>query len=185
MSRLPLVLFVLLLGLCGVVGWLAIQEPAVNQAGLAHPDHPAMALGADGAARHQGVLGVGLLFASLIVAFFVSLLFFGLRRAGEPVPGKVLILTVGGLFLGAFVALFVTYSRYLESPDPEALALGFPPPTAWMLYGVWGIPLLFIAIYVTRFKEWVYGAGDETEYQNLLERVRRARTGTTAKPEGR
>jgi hypothetical protein len=184
-SRLPLVLFVLLLGLCGVVGWLATQEPAVNQAGVAHPDHPAMALGADGAARHREVLGAGFAFAALTVALFVGLLFFGLRRPGEPVPGKALILTGGTLFLGAFVALFVTYSRYLEDADPEALVLGFPPPTAWMLYGVWGVPLLFIAFYVTRYKEWVFGAGDEVAYQDLLERVRRARTGTTPKSDGR
>jgi hypothetical protein len=181
---LPIVLFVLLLGLCGVVGWLATQEPAANQAGIAHPDHPAMALGADGAARHEGLLGVGFVFAALIVALFVGLLFFGLRRPREPVPGKGLILGAGALFLGAFGALFVTYSHYIKNPDPAALLLGFPPPTAWMLFGVWGIPVLFIAFYYTRYNEWVFGAGDEAAYRNLLERVRRERTGTTAKSDG-
>jgi hypothetical protein len=183
LKRLPIVLFVILLGMCGVVLWLAVQEPAVNQAGIAHPDHPAMALGADGAARHDDLLGVGFLFAALIVAFFVGLLFFALQRRGEPTPGKGTILVSGAVFLGAFVALFLTYSRYLRAPDPERLFLGFPPPTAWMLYGVWGIPVVFVLIYVIRFNEWVFGAGEETEYEKLLERVRRARTGTTARPE--
>lgn len=180
MKRLPVVLFVLLLGMCAVVVWLAFQEPAVNQAGIAHPDHPAMALGADGAARHENVLAVGFVFAALIVAFFVGLLFFALQRRGEPIPGKTLILTSAAVFLGVFVALFVTYSHYLESPEPDRLFLGFPPPTAWMLYGVWGVPVVFILIYITRFNEWVFGAAEETEYEKLLERVRRARTGTTA-----
>ena len=179
MKRLPIVLFVILLAMCGVVGWLAFQEPAANQAGIAHPDHPAMALGADGVARHQGLLGVGFLFAFLIVAFFIGLLFFGLQRRGEAVRGWAPILAVAVLFVGVFVALFVTYARYMESPDPQRLFLGFPPPTAWMLYGVWGVPLLFIVLYVIRFNEWVFGASEETAYQDLLESVRRKRTGTT------
>lgn len=185
MNRLPIVLFALLLGLCGVVTWLAFQEPAANQVGLAHPDQPAMALGADGAARHQGLLGLGFVFAALIVVFFVALLFFGLARPREPVRGKVLISVAGALFLGAFVALFVSYSSYMESPDPQKLVLGFPPPTAWMLFGVWGIPLVFISFYVARFNEWVFGAADAKEWEELLERVRRERTKTTARPQGR
>lgn len=182
MKRLPLLLFVILLGMCAVVGWLALQEPAVNQAGIAHPDHPAMALGADGGARHHGLLGVGFTFAALIVACFVGLLFFALQRRGEPTPGRGAILLAAALYLGVFVALFATYARYLERPG--ALVLGFPPPTAWMLYGVFGIPLLFILIYVVRFNEWVFGAAEETEYEKLLERVRRARTGTSPAPLG-
>ncbi|HVS62853.1 MAG TPA: hypothetical protein VMT85_05015 [Thermoanaerobaculia bacterium] len=180
MKRLPFLLFVILLAMCGVVGWLAFQEPAFNQAGIAHPEHPAMALGADGEARHRDVLGVGFAFAVLIVVFFVGLLFFALHRRGEAVPGKGTILFAAVLFLGAFVALFWTYSRFMEAPGAGGLFLGFPVPTAWMLYGVWGIPLLFILIYVARFNEWVFGAAEETEYTKLLERVRRARTGTQA-----
>ena len=48
------------------------------------------------------------------------------------------------------VAMFLTYRGYLGDADP-AIVLGFPVPTAFVVYGLWAFPYLFAAIFVAIF----------------------------------
>jgi hypothetical protein len=165
--RVTRLLLVVLLLLCGVVAALFLREEALHARGVVHPDHGAMMLGADGESRHRPVLVLGWAFAALQVLFFVGLLWLALRRGDGPVRGRVALLACGAVYLLAFTLLFRSYSAFAGG-EPVELFLGFPRPTAWMLLGVWGAPLLFLLLYVLRFDALVWDAASRQRFERLL-----------------
>jgi hypothetical protein len=160
-----LLLAVLLL-LCGVVGALFLHEEAPHSRGIAHPEHGAMMLGADGESRHGALLGLGWAFATLQVVLFVGLLGLALRRGGR-VPMRGALLAGGALHVLAFTMMFRSYEAFARG-EPVELFLGFPPPTAWMLLGVWGAPIFFLLLYVLRFRTLIWDAESRERFERLV-----------------
>ena len=46
--------------------------------------------------------------------------------------------------------------------------LGFPLPTAVMLYGIWGVPLIFVLFFVIRFDQWILKPEELERFETLL-----------------
>ena len=74
----------------------------------------------------------------------------------------------------AFVLLFVSYRGQAVAGADVPTVLGFPPATAWMLYGVWWTPLALVALYVWRFDDWVYGDWEQARFAELVAAARQA-----------
>lgn len=168
MRQLPLVLLVFLLILCGVVCLLALRDAPANASGLTHPEYATMMQGADGVARHGGLLWAGWLFGAVIIAFFVGLMLLGLGAQATRARGFLL---VGGVIVVAtFTGVVATYRHYMREPTRalDHLFLGVPPPTAWMLYGIWFIPALFIILYIWKFHDWVWTPEKSAAFAQLM-----------------
>ena len=173
------VLFVLLVGMCALVVLAGLVEEVPSQRGLAHPEFPTMALGGAPEARHGSVLWLGWAFGAIAIAIFQTLIDWSLRRdggAGRPEARRAFF--AGGLVLqGVFLALVLSYRGFMEDPLGRGLVLGFPAPTAWMMYGIWGVPLILVALYVWRFDSWIWSAGDEEEFHRLVKAYGDRRSG--------
>jgi hypothetical protein len=179
--KLEHVLLLILLALLVVVGVFATLEEPVHGQGLPHPDHVAMAIGGDATSRTLPILGLGLVFALLQVSLFGGLLLLGLRRAEEPLFPRYLPVLGGlALLMAAFVFLFNSYRSFAVDPEASAIFLGFPAPSAWMLFGVWWTPLALVLLYMLRFDRWVYGDQEKAAFAALLERARGAETAAAA-----
>ena len=50
--------------------------------------------------------------------------------------------------------------------------LGFPAPTAWMLFALWPLPVLIAALYTLGFDRWVATPQDLAELEDRLARLR-------------
>ena len=164
------VLFVLLVGMCALVVVAGLLDEVPSQRGLAHPDYPTMAMGGAPAARHGSVLWLGWAFGAMSIAIFQGLIDWSLRRggtSGRPQARRAFL--AGGLGLQAvFLALVVSYRAFMADPLGAGLVLGFPVPSAWMMYGVWGAPLILVLLYVWRFEAWIWSAADEEEFHRLV-----------------
>ena len=169
-------LLVLLLGmLAAVAAAFFIAEPYEDTPegriylghGVDHPTYETMLAGGDGAARHGAILWAGLAFGLLQVAFFVALLAFGARKHGSTGPFRTPLAVGFVLFAAIFVAMFVSYGGYLQSDDPEQL-FAFPYPTAWMIYGIWGFPLVFMFLYMLFFDRWTFTEEDAARFRELV-----------------
>ena len=164
------VLFVLLVGMCALVVLAGLLEEVPSQRGLPHPDYPTMALGGAPEARHGSVLWLGWAFGAMGIAIFQGLLDWSLRRgggSGRPEARRAFL--AGGLCLQAvFLALILSYRGFMEDPLGAGIVLGFPTPSAWMMYGVWGAPVILVLLYVWRFDSWIWSAGDEEEFHRLV-----------------
>lgn len=153
--RLPAVLFALLLAMALILAYFlfGVAESDVGH-GFTHPEFATMQRGGDGATRAEGVLLGGAVLGALQLVFFVLLLAFGAggrRRGGF--EERVL---AGGavVFLATWLLLVLTYRSYAHAAG-GAIALSFPIPTSWMLFGVGFAPGIFILLYMTRFRSWI------------------------------
>lgn len=177
-SRLPVVLFGLLLALCLTLVLAIAVEPAasgngpgpdgsgeaVSATGATHPRFPSMDHGGSGSRRHGPVLILAWVFGVLQIALVVGCLVLGVRR-GRVRAG----LAAGGLVLVLIVTMMaVSYGGYLD--DPHAAFLALPVPTAWFLYGFWPAQFLVVALYVLLFDREIVTRRDLERFREILAR---------------
>ncbi len=135
--------------------------------GFTHPKFATMQSGGSGAARHEPILWFGWAFGMLQIAFFMLLVAYGGQKGGRLGPLKIPILVGGILYAATFTAMVYTYQSYmLESSHRMFLSL--PVPTAWMIYGVWPAPLVFMFLYMFTFDSWTFRAEDLTRFEEIL-----------------
>ena len=77
------------------------------------------------------------------------------------------------LILSSLVYLTVYSLTYLSdvnyvASDHTSFVLGWPVPTAWMIYAMWAAPLLFMFIYVFKFRDWILTEEDENRFSELV-----------------
>jgi|GEM_PF-1450665 hypothetical protein len=162
--RLILALLLVLLLLFGIA--CLVPEPELGH-GASHDtiDGP-MLKGGDGS-RHLDIYWIGVCLALVEVLLFVTLLSFGLR----PVPGKLPRLAAAGVvFAATMIAMLATYWNSIpaSSGEPPSIVLGLPVPTAWMIYGLGLVPLIFAFFYISKFDSWVLSPEDEQRLADLV-----------------
>lgn len=180
--RLDLLLFATVLGMCAVlVGAYLIPERPVEDVvqadgtvaqvvrghGVPNPAVGTMLAGGEGAARYENVWWLGLAFGLLQVVFFVGALAFGANKKSGLGPLKVPFIVGGIAYAAVFTAMVLAHRSYAAS-DTHSLFLGFPIPTAWMMYGVWLVPLVFMFAYLFLFDSWIYTEEDRNRFERLL-----------------
>ncbi len=165
------------------LGTLLIPETA-GELGAAHPDFAGMRHGGSGLERHAVVLWAGWAFGGVGIVFYVALMAFGTRRgAARRASTRWLVFGLCA-FLAAWTGLVVAYRTYLLE-GPGRLFLGFPLPTAIMLYLLFPASLILTAVYVGGFRRWVLSEDDEAAYDRLLAETRGRRSGITAEEPGK
>ncbi len=173
--RIPVAIFAILVALCAatLVLW-TIDEPPDSR-GTDHPVHETMRQGGGGE-RHDSVLALGLLFGLLSILLFVALMALGLRRRGRLPTGSRRALWSGlALYALVFALLVLSYRGYAEPGADRDLVGSFPRPTAWMLYVLWPVPLLFTLLYAWNFDRWVISENEVAEFERLAANAKRER----------
>jgi len=180
----PWFIFITLLAICVVVGisFLVPQVPnenvvleggstqlVIKSHGYEHDKYPTMFQGGPGAERHATTIWVGWVFAMLSILFFVGCTLLGAERHGKLGPFKVPIMIGTVLYAAIFTAVIVSYYAYMNE-DTHSLFLSFPKPTAWMLFGVWPIPVYFVVLYYLFFDRWHFTAEDEQRFEEIVAR---------------
>ena len=172
MMRIHTFLFCLLVAMCLVVGTVLLIAEKADSHGVAHDKFPAtMQQGGSGAERHEHLRVLGWALATLQVVFMVTCLTLGVVKRRER-RGPFLV--VGSLFVLLFTLLMIADAAYARG-ESEQLVLSFPLPTALMLYGVYGIPVLFMLVYMVKFDSWILTPEDIERYRKLVKEKREAR----------
>ncbi len=139
--------------------------------GFTHPEVATMERGGEGYARAEGVLELGWAFGLAQVLFFTGLLALGARRP-DGLRGLGPGLLAGGVVYAViWTALVLTYRTYALSSDP-ALFLGFPMPTAIMLFALYAVPGIFMVLYVVGFERWIASPSDLAALERRLAELR-------------
>jgi len=147
--------------------WTA--QPQVRP--IDHPEFAGMQQSGMDAEPDTGLLWIGWSFGALQIAFFAAMLALGARsRRGLRGLGVPLI-AASLIYLAVWSALVFTYHSQVSAEEP-ALFLGFPTPTAWMLFAIWPCPLLFTLYYVVGFDRWIATPQDLAELDQTLARLR-------------
>ncbi len=173
--RIPVAIFAVLVALCAVVLVLALLEEHPDSRGIDHPDFQTMRQGG-GTDRHDSILVWGWLYGTLAIVLFVGLMALGLRRAGKLPAGSAPALVAGlVLFVAVFAMLVLSYRAYIAPGAERTLFWSFPRPSAWMLYALWPVPVVFAVLYMRYFDRWVLSDEDMAGFERLVARSRRDR----------
>jgi hypothetical protein len=181
--KLPYLLFAILLAMWAVIATTFVigETPSVEMIseqtgeasriqlghGFTHPKFATMQSSGNGAARHERILWFGWAFGILQIAFFVTLVVYGGQKNGRLGPLKVPILVGGLLYAATFTAMVYAYQGYMLE-QTHAMFLSLPVPTAWMIYGVWPVPLVFMFLYMFTFDAWIFREEDLTRFEEIL-----------------
>ena len=164
---------VLLLVLAVGIAWFVPEPEGVS--GYAHDDFASMRQGGSGAARHSGLLAVGWAFGVLTILNFVLLVGFGGRR-GDRLGSFAWPLVIAFiLYAAAFSWIIVAYREYMIDPSGP-LILGFPLPSAIMLYVLYPVSVILNVYFAVGFRRWVLTEEDEARYHALVARRRAQQT---------
>ncbi len=171
--KLDKLVFGVVIAMCAVV--VALTLVPEGGGAVVHPEFSTMRHSGDGIDRHPLQLVVGWLFGVLMIVLFVALIAFGarqderLRGLGRP------LLYAGAAYVGVWSWLVVAYHEYLTEPLAPVF-LGFPEPTAVMIYVLWPVSTVFNLYFVFGFRRWVLSDDDLAKYRRLVAE-RQAREG--------
>ena len=168
----PWLLIGVLLAMCLVIGAAAVLERNQPSVSGQHPKYKEMQHTQPQTERRPHVVWLGVTFGVLEITFFVCCLAFGIRRADRLGGRKWAFIAGGILYVAIFVWMTVAYEGYLRQELPP-LFFAFPLPTALMVYGLWGAPLLFVALYVVCFDRWVMTVEDLERFEKIVQARRR------------
>lgn len=163
MTKTPVIILLLTVALTGLLLICLVRPAPPAAAGEPHPEIPEMNRGGDGD-RHAGLILVGGLYGGLQIVLLISAMRLGIRRDHNR-PLSLLI--AGTVYVGTFAAMVVTYTGGMERA-PEVL--GLPLPTSLMVFGMWGVPFVFVVLYIAKFREWIYSEDDARRFADLVAR---------------
>jgi hypothetical protein len=163
--------FAIALSLAAILFATAGIPERVQGHSIAHPQFAGMQQSGVDAEPDVALLWVGWSFGALQIAFFAAMLALGARsRRGLRGLGVPLI-AASLIYLAVWSALVLAYRSQVSVEDP-VLLLGFPAPTAWMLFALWPCPLIFTVYYVIGFDRWIATPEDLAELDRTLARLR-------------
>ena len=160
---------VLSAGLLLLAAWLG--EADVERSRL-HPAVSGMMHGGESAARTGPVLWIGAAFGLVQIGFFGLCFALGVRgqQGLGPARRPLLIGMVG--FAGVWLALVGSYLGYAADPLGTPRWLGFPLPTAILLFGFWPFPVVFVGIYLRYFDRVVLDPNRLARFRERLAELR-------------
>lgn len=135
--------------------------------GVVHPEFSTMQHGGHGVERQETIIWFGLVYGLLMIVLFVCCLALGSAKGGKVGPFAKPLVMGGFLFAGIFAAMVHSYAGYV-SEEQHALFLSLPQPTAWMVYGLWALPIIFILLFVVTFDRWNLRKEDIKKFEELV-----------------
>ncbi len=160
----------LLLVLSVGIAWVVPESEGVG--GYPHDEFASMRQGGSGAARHGGILALGWAFGVLTILNFVLLVGFGGRHDGRLGSFGWPLAVAFIAYAGVFSWIIAAYRQYLVDPGGP-LVLGFPLPSALMLYVLYPVSMILNVYFAVGFRRWVLTEEDEARYRELVARRRR------------
>jgi hypothetical protein len=136
--------------------------------GSAHPEISGMRIGGDGAARINGLETASFILFAATFVLFTTLIISSVSKRNRTVRFWIWMVIITGTILFVWYQVFDSYMSYLSTGALRYI-LGFPEPTAWMIYGLWGGGALLAVAYVVEFRNIIYTKEDEETLKDIVE----------------
>jgi hypothetical protein len=167
MTKLPAILLAALLLLWGVLIY-AVFSPVEKYPGAStHPEHSQMHVAGASAEFDAGMTVPGAIAGVLIITTYLLCLLIGAGKNGASRKFVGVVVASSCLVIGSFLAMTFSVGGYVRDSSPQLVG-GFPVPTAWMVFGVWLSPIVFLAIYIAGFRQWVMTDDDRQRLAELV-----------------
>jgi len=159
------ILFILLL-LLGGVTLLLFLNPLELATGSMHEKFPSMLQSGNSVAQHPLPKLLSFLFGFIIFSILITMVYIGGRKPQKYRGFRNMILVFSVVYLAIYVVTMISYWDY-SSGGKELYFLGFPAPSAWMVYAVHLFPFLPIFFYNLKFHKYIM---TDKEIDDFLEK---------------
>ncbi|MBO6506478.1 MAG: hypothetical protein JJ850_00180 [Kordiimonadaceae bacterium] len=165
------VVFVLLLAIAGITVFVWTSEVPNAATGIPHPEVAGLSLGGSGTDKLSAIGDAPYYFQILVILLAGSLLYMGVPAQRRDTLLKV-VFAVGLLFaLFVWAMLWGGYQSYLTTGE-TTVVFGFPAPTNWMFWGIWGSFVAFDLFYVFAFRRYFLHPDDEAAFEALVREMK-------------
>lgn len=130
-----------------------------------HPNFDPMLRSGSGAPGGPLVILAGFGTGILIIVMIGICLLIGVRETAKMLRTWIVVGTI--VYMMVFGALMLSYLEFLKG-GPLVIFGGLPAPSAWMLYGVWLFPWVFIIAFVVTFDDVYFPPESEARFRELL-----------------
>jgi hypothetical protein len=162
------VVLALLLVLAIFLGISLLKPMPVSPSGTPHSEINGMRIGGDGAARFKGFETTAFVLFAASFILFSTLIVTSVSKRNRSASFWFWLVLITLLVLFVWYRVFDSYTDYLSTGDLRFF-LGFPEPTAWMIFGLWGGGALFALLYVLGFRRFIYTKHDEETLKDIIE----------------
>ncbi len=148
-----------MLMLVALLWWL---PPLADATGTTHADFQTMVHSRADLPRQDWWWLGGLAWGTLIIGTLAATLLLATQFRGRSTPFTRITGLAMLLYWSCFVLMMVAW-RMGWTPH----VLGFPLPTALMLYGLWGIPLLITWAHYRYYDRWVFTPDQRARFREM------------------
>jgi len=165
-------LYALIILFLGIIALLAITPPPANVTGQAHDVYKTMLKGGTSMSADSTTNILAYLFGLCATGLLCLFLILGAIRKGKLDGIRPWLIMASVAYLAANSLTYISDSYYVETAHTRFF-LGWPVPTAWMIYIMWSTPTLFVLMYIFKFRDWILTEEDEARFEELV-KARRA-----------
>lgn len=159
--------FVMLLVIAGITGFVLVSDVPPGATGIPHPTVAGVSLGGSGADKLSAIGYAPYYFQVAVILLAGGLLYMGIPSHRR--DGFLRAVMASGIAFALFVwsMLFFSYIDFTQTGQ-TTVAFGFPLPTNWMFWGVWGSFALFDIFYSVCFYRYFLHPDDEAAFNTLV-----------------
>lgn len=158
-----LILFLILI--CSL--WFITPPHAAT--GMPHPEFKTMLHSGDSIVTSKPALYVSYLFGLAVIVMMYFFVRFGSTREKDTGHLTRWLSIAFFIYILVYTGMFMSYIDYAINGH-NRFFLGWPTPTAWMIYAMWATPSIIMLIYIVKFKDWILSDEDEQVFQEILMR---------------
>lgn len=160
-------LFFILLFLLVIIGLAGMVPEVIGATGVDHPKFKGMKISPANIDQQTSTRWLGYLFGLAIILLFGVMLFIGNRKKGAITSiGKPLAFGIIIYLIVFSMMVFSHWSYAINDGGPFSLLM--PTPTAWMIYGVWFVPLIITFSYIFNFEDAIISDDEIQEFHAFL-----------------
>ncbi|MEL6122337.1 MAG: hypothetical protein AAFQ02_01625 [Bacteroidota bacterium] len=161
------VLLCLIALLCIIVG-LAIVPPVQYATGFPHPEIKGILISKANIDQQETTKWLGYFFGLAIIGLMGFLISHGSRKQEKPTKlGRYIWIGIMA-YVSVYSAMVFSHWSYV-SEDGGAFFGGMPIPTAWMIFGVWFVPLIIMFGFIKEFESSVISDKEVADFKSFLQ----------------
>lgn len=163
--------FVLLLTIAGITVYIFLADQPTGATGLPHASINGLSIGGERSNQISALGSAPYYFQVTVILLAGAMLYMGIAPHRRDAQLKMFF-TIGlGFALFVWTMVYTGYEAYLATGDAN-IVFGFPVPTTWMLWGIWGSFVVFDLFYVVAFRRYFLPKEDEAAFEALVREVK-------------
>ncbi|WP_262693884.1 hypothetical protein [Kordiimonas aquimaris] len=163
--------FVLLLIIAGITAYIFMAEQPPGATGLQHTSINGLSVGGDRGSQVSALGNAPYYFQVAVILLAGAMLYMGIAPHRRDAQLKLFFAVGLGFALFVWTMVYTGYEAYLATGESN-IAFGFPVPTTWMLWGIWGSFVVFDLFYVVAFRRYFLPKEDEAAFDALVREIK-------------